>query len=972
MIKLSHFTPTLFLKIILLLGIEITTGHLRARDIMYRYCSLLIFLIPIQALAIVIDFETPALGLSGRQIINPYTNSGVTFTTPTGTFGDEVVGLVKNNSTSACVEPADNNQKLGTGRGDIGLSGFEIRATFTPPLNPAVSISVEFQTLNNTPVRIRLFDSSNTLVAESTGTTPANGGTCGFPGTSRGRITLSVGSGSPVAYAIMDLASETGGKVFVIDNFEVQQSAFPLAGVDKTRSLGKFSLRLTQPAGQAWFGIPDCPWGNPNCLIHSPLLYDSQTQIGRSNPHQDGDITDEINGAKICQSGTSDSCSLYLPKQIKDNDFPIVPPLDGVPFDEGPSGTKEIHTQILSLNMTDLGKCGTKTKNVVRAGLIPGVVGLLPSIGEVESLNTSLSSDFPAESFFDMFVEVDVDLGPLGVKTLYNNQPLLIQNAQLDRLPPVVIYTHNVSNTSPLVYDKPTGYPIGWLELAGHGVGYDECNQEQRSTFEKTYNQMIEEDLGLIAKGCYPILPQPELQVSGVENYEANGQQWTRYKLAITNYDLFPPALFQSAPNLPACGLNANSSRTWVDIYEGGGPRLYGFCALNSPEQLKDLWFAVPKGQKPPQCVQVELNDRQCNLKYLSNRVCDYTPGTIQFSQAEYSVNENQGRVTAWVERNGGSKGDIHIKYGTTSLTAQAGVDYQPMSGELTWQDGEMTAKPIDITIVNDNEREENETFYVTLLDGWGNPSTPQFNKPLHVPITIKDDDFIKIDYPPIIKSLLVFTPGNVIITNPLKLPTRLFSFSMRKTKDRDEDGVQQLFDDQSLAFIDSLPETLAELNLPAFTLETDGQIIRLELPIFSADEPQLPQAWYSVWVGDPVELASEAVPSTGILTNPAEDMTYLVFEGYDGKYYQAPLYPALHPQILAALTEAFPQATLTLSPEGRIIFTQGDQTTQVKASYVVTPSGLDTEPLTIKSLGNNQLELSAYSRSQQVELVNN
>ena len=939
---------------------------------MYRYYSLFIFLIPIQALAIVINFETPALGLSSRQIMNPYTNSGVTFTTPAGTWGDEVVGLVKNNSTSACVEPADNNQKLGTGRsetpdGSIGLSGFEIRATFTPPLNPAVSISVEFQTGNNVPVRIRLFDSSDTLVAESTGTTPANGGTCGFPSTSRGRITLSVGSGSTVAYAIMDLASETGRYVFVIDNFEIQ-SLFPPAGVDTTPSLGKFSLRLTQPAGQAWFGISDCPWGNPNCLIHSPLLYDSQTKIGRSDPHQDSDVIDEVNGAQICQSGTSSSCSMYLPRLVKDNDFPLFPPLDGLPFDEGPSGTKEIHTQILSLNMTDLGKCGTQTQNVVRAGLIPGVVGLLPSIGEVEALNMPLLSDFPAESFFDMFVEVDMDLGPLGVKTLYNNQPLLIQNGQLNQLPPTVIYTHNVSNTSPLVYDKLTGDEIGWIELAGHGVGHDECDEKQRSEFETKYNQMIKEDLDTLAKGCYPILPQPELQVSGMENYEANGQQWMRYQLAITNSDLLPPELFQAVPNLPPCGLNANSSRTLVDIYDSAGPRLYGFCALNSPNQLKDIWFAVPKGQTPPQCVQVELNDRQCNLKYLSNRVCDYTAGTIQFSQPEYSVNENQGRVTAWVERHGGSKGDITVKYGTTSLTAQAGVDYQPLSGELTWQDGEMTSKPVDIAIINDNERESDETFYVTLLDGWGNPNTPQFNKPLHVPVTIEDDDFIKITLPPIIKPLPLFIPINPGILNPIKLPARLFSFSLRKTKDRDDTA--SLFDNQSLAFISSLPETLAELNLPEFTLETDGQMNRLELPIFSANDSQLPQAWYSIWVGQPVDLVSQDVAITGILTDPVAEIAYLVFEGHEGNYYQSPLYPALHPQILAALAEAFPQATLTLTAEGGITFTQGNESYQVKVSYVVTPRGLDTEPLTIQLLPGNWLELSAYGRSQQVQLI--
>lgn len=113
-----------------------------------------------------------------------------------------------------------------------------------------------------------------------------------------------------------------------------------------------------------------------------------------------------------------------------------------------------------------------------------------------------------------------------------------------------------MSNSSPLVYDKQTGDTIGWIELAGYGVSEknsddqecDQRDQERRSASETKYNQMIKEDLDLIAKGCYPLLPQPELEVLGSENDEASGQQWTRYQLAITNYDLFPPELFQATP----------------------------------------------------------------------------------------------------------------------------------------------------------------------------------------------------------------------------------------------------------------------------------------------------------------------------------------------------------------------------------------------------------------------------------------
>jgi hypothetical protein len=174
-----------------------------------------------------VGFEVPFLGTEPRQLINPYvdTTTGVSFTVEPGGFGDEVVGLVKNSATSACVEPADDDQKLGTGRsslppeGSVGLSGFPIRATFPTLLPAPVTISVDFQALAGSSARLRLFDDIGTVVASTTQTVLLAGGTCGLPGGPRARKTVSVASNKPVAFAIMDVPTTTGDKVFVIDNF---------------------------------------------------------------------------------------------------------------------------------------------------------------------------------------------------------------------------------------------------------------------------------------------------------------------------------------------------------------------------------------------------------------------------------------------------------------------------------------------------------------------------------------------------------------------------------------------------------------------------------------------------------------------------------------------------------------------------------------------------------------------------------
>jgi len=119
---------------------------------------------------------------------------------------------------------------------------------------------------------------------------------------------------------------------------------------------------------------------------------------------------------------------------------------------------------------------------------------------------------------------------------------------------------------------------------------------------------------------CYPNLPAPRLVVEGTVDYVAHGQEWTRYDLGVTNASDFPDALFAAASDLPPCGLNTNSSRTWVDIYDGvSGGRIYGFCALGAAAQLDDIWFAVERGANPPESVYIVLTDRRCNMTYTSN-----------------------------------------------------------------------------------------------------------------------------------------------------------------------------------------------------------------------------------------------------------------------------------------------------------------------------------------------------------------
>ena len=88
-------------------------------------------------------------------------------------------------------------------------------------------------------------------------------------------------------------------------------------------------------------------------------------------------------------------------------------------------------------------------------------------------------------------------------------------------------------------------------------------------------------------------LPNPVLYLTSIEHYQTGGKNFVRYRFGVMNSAEYPAEMFAAAPNLPPCGQNTKSSRTWVDIYDQSGKRLYGFCAFSKPDDLNSIWFAL-------------------------------------------------------------------------------------------------------------------------------------------------------------------------------------------------------------------------------------------------------------------------------------------------------------------------------------------------------------------------------------------
>jgi Leucine-rich repeat (LRR) protein len=131
-------------------------------------------------------------------------------------------------------------------------------------------------------------------------------------------------------------------------------------------------------------------------------------------------------------------------------------------------------------------------------------------------------------------------------------------------------------------------------------------------------------------------------------------------------------------------------------------------------------------------------NNNIINSYTLSYEATACQPGTLQFTSATYSVNENGGTITITVKRINGSSGAISVNYISSNGTATAGNDYTPIVGILNWNDGDSTDKTITIDIIDDSTPENEETFIVSLANPTGGA---QLGKPDTAKVTITDND---------------------------------------------------------------------------------------------------------------------------------------------------------------------------------------------------------------------------------------
>ena len=116
--------------------------------------------------------------------------------------------------------------------------------------------------------------------------------------------------------------------------------------------------------------------------------------------------------------------------------------------------------------------------------------------------------------------------------------------------------------------------------------------------------------VGQYRDDCLKTYPNPQIKF---DHIDSDG----RVYIPVTNWSAYDNEMFRQAPDLPPCGANTKSARTWVNIFNAvTNAQIYGFCALGSNADLEINWFkSYAKGGQ----VYIILDDRACKKQYKSN-----------------------------------------------------------------------------------------------------------------------------------------------------------------------------------------------------------------------------------------------------------------------------------------------------------------------------------------------------------------
>lgn len=146
------------------------------------------------------------------------------------------------------------------------------------------------------------------------------------------------------------------------------------------------------------------------------------------------------------------------------------------------------------------------------------------------------------------------------------------------------------------------------------------------------------------------------------------------------------------------------------------GPKSRAFYRLQATKKLTGGGNLIRKRLEKP---ETENPSKEVSKE----TVRDTDTCRIYFNPAHYTVMESVGQFAVTVVRAGDVSYPVCVDFETEDGTAEAGSDYEPLSGTLVFRPGE-TQQQVFLTVIDDDIFEEDEHFYVRL-------SNPRYLNPM-------------------------------------------------------------------------------------------------------------------------------------------------------------------------------------------------------------------------------------------------
>lgn len=195
------------------------------------------------------------------------------------------------------------------------------------------------------------------------------------------------------------------------------------------------------------------------------------------------------------------------------------------------------------------------------------------------------------------------------------------------------------------------------------------------------------------------------------------------YTLTVENTDVLNSRFGEI--RIMSAGQNISGSFTSSECNEDGyGSAFYCPEEVNADQPVQYTFTWQPSvGQHDLEFTVDCSSNCEGNTYSVSTNVIQPSPGTIQFSSADYQVSEEDGQAAITVTRTGGSAGVLLVRVvaGGDGDTATMGEDYSFPSSKasdvLRWSDGDMAVKTLYLDIVADSLLEGDETLTLQLQD---------------------------------------------------------------------------------------------------------------------------------------------------------------------------------------------------------------------------------------------------------------